>query len=347
MGESFSKSKQQQSTAYEWMDHGDGWTRLTIPDPSAILNPRLGFDTVTYDSKTRREKFTKSGGCINKKKGRKFAEGKQGKVFEVTCAEKGGNKKYVMKVMHMFNGPIQIYDIIYMQQIAAQAGLAPKIIEAGIHLKSTTTSQGKAYIVMEKIEGQKLSDVPHEMYTKYIPKIATAFRDLHRLGIYHDDAHDDNVMLTNDGRVMFIDIAGGTMGLWGGKPETDIGMIKRDYGMFVRDWTSGLSPEMAFKIIKLFDPYVKKDVEEYKKSLPDQESRHPDHLAPYKWAGDREVHFETIDRLDDEWREAHRQLRKHRPQSRSSPPRVSPPRNSSFGRGRGRKSRKVKKFLSL
>lgn len=119
--------------------------------------------------------------------GRLIGCGKHGNVYEFL----NKNKKYIIKI---FDKPNKNIDKeIFIQQIASDAGIAPKIL-----------SYTKDYIVMEYIEGNTLEEYSEEDIHKLYNIINKTVDKLHNEKIRHNDLTPGNFIITKKGNKTYV-----------------------------------------------------------------------------------------------------------------------------------------------
>jgi predicted Ser/Thr protein kinase len=118
----------------------------------------------------------------------------QGAFGRVTLNADGTvTKEYTRRVTEK-----SIANEVKFQRLAAEAGLAPKVLGS---------SSGS--ITMELAKGQVASSFDKATRSVIATKAIEASKELHKLGFAHNDIHPGNVMYdTNTGKVQFIDFGG-------------------------------------------------------------------------------------------------------------------------------------------
>lgn len=113
------------SRKIDWLDYMD----MSLVDepqcPKHVIDPLIGFD---YISRTK-NMFRNGNGCVNQKQLEKIGSGQSGIVYDTMCDDKSG---FVTKIINVPRNIQQLYNELYLQQIASSHGLAPKIIECSI-----------------------------------------------------------------------------------------------------------------------------------------------------------------------------------------------------------------------
>lgn len=193
----------------------------TASSPNRMCNRRSRANLIFMNGK----------GCGNYERKNAIGRGAFGHVYRSCC---GKVCKYTTKYVK-FTGKYSKSDFfreVMYQQVAARHGLAPKIIECYV-----TDTRG--VIVMEKLTGPML----HEVHTANLQiEDATELRQsahaiarqigrllgkLHKLGIWHGDAHDHNILKDEKGNWKLIDF--GMAGEFRGKVREDLAAIQEDH----------------------------------------------------------------------------------------------------------------------
>jgi Kae1-associated kinase Bud32 len=134
--------------------------------------------------------------------GKKIGSGTFGLVnhMEGFMYDKITGKKYVIKTMNpdFESRNKTLHHEIMMAQKAGSLGIGPRVL--------TWTPDEKSYI-MEYIDGITLGEYIHRGYPCYIlvPEIIKMIKILHKNGIYHNDLHDGNIMISNENDIYIID----------------------------------------------------------------------------------------------------------------------------------------------
>lgn len=129
----------------------------------------------------------------------------EGSFSNVYLATKNG-KNFALKVVKSSDSEMSL---TFRREAASLARLASnhvvKILEVG-------DVEGRAYLAMEFVEGDKLSDlvenkstVPLERASKIIRILAETLFDVHKLGLRHGDLKPENIILRKNGEPVLID----------------------------------------------------------------------------------------------------------------------------------------------
>lgn len=96
-----------------------------------------------------------------------------------------------------------------------------------VHVYTFFEENGTGYMVMELLQGRTVADIIEthgavsEDFTLWLAaQIAEALRVVHAAGFVHRDVKPDNVLLTDDGRVVLLDFGTAKAQLTGGRPVT-------------------------------------------------------------------------------------------------------------------------------
>lgn len=164
--------------------------------------------------------FYNADGCAMYKKGGQMGHKSAFGVVYHTCCGEEEPCRHITKIVK-FRADREIkyeqanfHKEVMLQQKVAKAGLAPSIVTSYM-----TPTQG--IVVMEKMNKTLLDHMNdylmyaqlHNLSTPEIEKTAEIFAinmgelliRLHQQGIYHQDAHLNNVMTNRDNRLIFID----------------------------------------------------------------------------------------------------------------------------------------------
>lgn len=155
-------------------------------------------------NKQLKKKFQKLGITI----GKMIGNGKSGDVFD--C--KFEDKNCVVKIIDQSSISGDEFDFFIVksskeasaQMDVAELGLAPKIMKYDY-----IEDEMLVFIVMEKIIGSTFYDWydQHKDSERLsiIMEITDKIKLMNSKGIYHRDMHGDNIMITNNNRIVFID----------------------------------------------------------------------------------------------------------------------------------------------
>lgn len=245
-----------------------------------LMNFDLGISCHRDNNKSRkvcktrsraRELFLNRNGCENPVRKSQVGKGAYGKVFKTCCRK---DCAFVTKYIN-FNdkySPSDFYREVYCQQLAAQAGIAPLILESYV-----TKSNG--VIIMEQLDGPRLYDVHRELMKikdpikrrqaaqKLAKDIGKLFQKLHKAGLYHGDAHDNNILRDRKGNWRIIDY--GRAAELGHNLKNDLKYLKNDYNYtffyFEKCVPSFESNEWSYirNYYKALNEYMIKDLENY------------------------------------------------------------------------------------
>jgi len=108
-----------------------------------------------------------------------------------------------------------------------------------VRVYSLFRSLGTVYLVMELLEGRTLSDeiantiMSSERIEKIAKTLALALHIVHKSGIQHLDIKPDNIMLTNDGRIVLYDF---------GAAHWDLDEVKKGQSQTITAYTPGYAP---------------------------------------------------------------------------------------------------------
>lgn len=221
--------------------HGKKSVVLKMRD--VTYKPLLDFETGHDCSGSRRSTrvcrrwsranlvFVNGDGCRHHRRKSLIGRGAYGHVYRSCCRKVC---KYTTKYVAFTKkySKSDFYREVMYQQIAAKAGLAPKIMESYV-----TDSRG--VIVMENLTGPALFEVhnnnldiedPIEMRKSahtIARQIGRLLGHLHKLGIWHGDAHDHNILQDSKGQWKLIDF--GMAGEFRGKVREDLAAIQEDH----------------------------------------------------------------------------------------------------------------------
>lgn len=134
---------------------------------------------------------------------RLIGEGGMGAVYEAEHTRI--ERKVAVKVMHPeFSTTSDVADRFFREAQASSAIGHPNIIEI---FDVGMSDDGTAFIVMELLEGESLSDrmegtgkIPHDAAVATILQVLSALSMAHKKGIIHRDLKPDNVFLSIDNR---------------------------------------------------------------------------------------------------------------------------------------------------
>jgi serine/threonine protein kinase len=170
---------------------------------------------------------------VNHKKSRKaflvksnvIGEGAFGYIYE-TCEK--SECTYVAKVIEKLN---YSQNEPYNQIIAAGHGLAPVIHEIW-------NCKNKVMLIMDRIKGITLQrylenvHIDDSIKTHIIKKVFEAIDNLHAIGILHGDLHSQNIMVKEDGSIIFIDFG---HSIYFEKPIIDVLLAATDIATLRKD----------------------------------------------------------------------------------------------------------------
>lgn len=234
--------------------------------------PRLGFDEskncrrlkCTGMAKDVEEIFRNGTGCKKRRQGGLIGKGMTGKAYQTKC---GRSNEYVTKWIpftQSYNREMFYLEIL-CQEIAAKAGLAPRILDSWVTKKA-------GVIVMEKVTGPTVDQINrmNVMNRKNMKKgakllarsIADTLTRLHKLGVTHGDSHVDNMIWDeSDHRIKLIDFGRASL-LDRVDRDRDVRNINRDYTYAVETFIE--EPyDYERTLFEAISPYVKRDVNRY------------------------------------------------------------------------------------
>jgi predicted Ser/Thr protein kinase len=121
--------------------------------------------------------------------------GAEANVYE-SC--KGSDCGYAVKVFQNSGSNIRTHrNEVAIARLMGEHGLGPRIYD-------TFLCKNSFFMVMEKIVGQTYSKTPKTPELKN--KLRAVVNEMHRLGIYHKDLHQNNVLIRNtDSKIFIID----------------------------------------------------------------------------------------------------------------------------------------------
>lgn len=169
---------------------------------------------------TRRRKVTQQSGHdwsepLGKGRYRLEAPIGTGASGIIYCASQANNRSRVaVKVLRpQYEGDVQMTQRLLHEATMASAVRNEHVIEI---IDSGYSASGKAFVAMEHIQGQRLSDLADQNGGLDLPvaidialQLAEALRGTHQAGIYHGDVKPDNILLcrrpTNEHFVKLID----------------------------------------------------------------------------------------------------------------------------------------------
>ena len=135
-----------------------------------------------------------------------IGQGGFARVFRATHKELGADR--VIKVLKADIGSDAREALL--AEAKKQAGLSSDRI-VGI-MDFGTSEDGRAYVVMEYVDGETLRDLlrregtlPVETAVQYGLAVAEGLAAAHRAGVVHHDVKPENVMITRDGRIKVLD----------------------------------------------------------------------------------------------------------------------------------------------
>jgi diguanylate cyclase (GGDEF)-like protein len=133
-----------------------------------------------------------------------IGRGAQAVVYRV----RRGDSVYAMKVLHVTG----MADEEYAQAFRREAALLASINDPGLaRVHEVGTTDGKPYLLMDLIEGPRLTDVlgaqplTEERATALGIDVAATLAAAHRAGLVHRDVKPDNIILTPYGAARLID----------------------------------------------------------------------------------------------------------------------------------------------
>lgn len=167
-----------------------------------------------------------------------------GQVFSAHC---GPYTDYIFKrFIPLDDNEIQLFqDEAYFQNLAHQAGLTTPIYDAFIYYDEGQRYVGFITLRLRETLAQTMESIfaTHSTMTEkrdqllpLLEESLNKLRELHAINILHGDAHPNNFMFDNDGKILLIDFGKSRYIDEDDKVED----IKEDYRIFLDSWGSFL-----------------------------------------------------------------------------------------------------------
>jgi len=104
--------------------------------------------------------------------------------------------------------PTEQIDFVYNKQLALRnVNAVCPMLDRGV--EQTT---GREYLVFDYIEGQSLAEISNQRSLslfeafRLVKKVTNIVVEMHEVGVVHGDIHGENVMMSEQGKVLLIDL---------------------------------------------------------------------------------------------------------------------------------------------